>query len=118
MLDVTVPDMPQIQIAIGQRKRVSHFKIIMPLSGESNPSLSEAIASLREPAYGDNISIAGLEVHAYDDIETDPACSFLGRFVPILSGGANGERHYQRNHHRPDWRCRSARQDYADQSIQ
>jgi hypothetical protein len=34
MLDVTVPDVPQIQIAIGQGKRISHFKIIMPVSGE------------------------------------------------------------------------------------
>ena len=32
MLDVTVPDMPQIRIAIGRSKRISHPKIIMPKS--------------------------------------------------------------------------------------
>jgi ABC-type proline/glycine betaine transport system ATPase subunit len=40
MLDVTVPDMPQIQIAIGQGERISHFKIIMPVSGEGKSTLA------------------------------------------------------------------------------
>ena len=34
MLDVAVPDVLEVQIAIGYGKRSSHLRIIMPVSGE------------------------------------------------------------------------------------